>query len=66
MAKLKIYKKNDDEVYSDFYNSGKTFEQITTDETIRVGFSQRQVDTFKEWEIVSTVINHEGLTVLMK
>ena len=66
MVNIKKFNKSEDDIYSDFYNSGKTFVQVPQDESIRVGFSQRQVDFFKEWEVCCTVINQDGLTVIMK
>lgn len=66
MVNLKKFGKDDDSIYSDFYNSGKTFTQVPSDESVRVGFSQRQVDFFKEWEVSCTAIGVDGLTVIMK
>ena len=66
MVNLKRFDKTEEDIYSDFFNYSKTFIQIPIDETVRVGFNQRQVESFQEWEVGFTVINENGLTVIMK
>lgn len=66
MANLRKFEKTEEEIYSDFYNSGRTLTQYPQDEVVRVGFNERQVDNFKEWDVVATVANDEGLIVFIK
>lgn len=66
MVNLRKFLKDEEQIYSDFFNYSKTFIQVPKDETIRVGFSDRQVESFQEWEVVTTAITQEGLFVIMK
>lgn len=66
MVNLRKFEKTEEQIYSDLHNSGKTFTQYPTDATIRVGFNERQVDNFQEWDVVSTILTEDGLTIFMK